>query len=100
MELLEHMKLCSTEDENKKIFEFEGEDWFKIGEPPQIAGSPIRAMPLNYFLWHLPNDMGPSMSLRGVCDNTATVIDTLQAAVPPEDICYECLSRDQSRWVE
>ena len=101
VDVIEHMKSCGAEDENMKLVEFEDdEDWFKIGQPPQDPASPIRALPPSYFLWHLPSDMGASMSLCGECGHTTTVINTLQAAVPSWDVCYECLACAPHRWVE
>jgi len=100
VELLEHMRNCTSDDENKKMIEFEDdEEWFQIGAPPQDTTSPIRFLPPNYFLWHLPSDMGVTMSLCGVCEHTAHVTSALQAAVPAEDVCYECLARTPNRWV-
>ena len=100
VELLEHMNNCAAEDENQKMIEFEDdEEWFKVGAPPQDPTSPIRIMPPSHFLWHLPSDMGVTMSLCGLIDHTTNVTCSLQAAVPSADVCYECLSRAPHRWV-
>ena len=99
MDLLSHMNSCATEDENTKMIEFEDdEEWFKVGTPPQDPTSPIRIMPASHFHWHLPSDMGVTMSLCGLVDHTAHVTCSLQAAVPSEHVCYECLSRAPHRW--
>ena len=98
-DLLDHMKSCAAEDENSKVIEcHDDEEWFKVGAPPQDPTSPIRITPASHFHWHLPSDMGVTMSMCGLVEHTAHVTCSLQAAVPSEDVCYECLARSKHRW--